>query len=276
MKPITKNEISETLAKLGISNGDSVFIHSSLFTLGKIEGVDIPSLPEALLFSFQQAIGSQGSIFMPCFNYEFPKTRVALLSEQKCELGYWPEWFRTQSYVVRSGHPMFSICGLGPIAERVCKPTTPEFHAFGEGSTFSRLIEEDCILVLQGIGLKVATVVVQIEKMLGMQYRFDKPFFGRVTLTNDNEVEGNYFHYCFPMNNAYREDYSYLEKSLLKEGLLKLEYLGRSFIMTIRMKQLYERIKLLTASSRFVLLNTSPTYLYKYDNGNELPYRLDN
>lgn len=50
------------------------------------------------------------------------------------------------------------------------------------------------------------------------------------------------------MNNAYREDYSYLEKSLLKEGLLKLEYLGRSFIMTIRMKQLYERIKLLTAS----------------------------
>lgn len=75
----------------------------------------------------------------------------------------------------------------------MCKPTTPEFNAFGEGSTFSRLIEEDCILVLQGIGLKVATVVVQIEKMLGMQYRFDKPFFGRVTLTNDNEIEGNYF-----------------------------------------------------------------------------------
>lgn len=122
MKPITKNEISETLAKLGISNGDSIFIHSSLFTLGKIERVDIPSLPEALLFSFQQAISSQGSIFMPCFNYEFPKARVALLSEQKCELGYWPEWFRTQSVCCSLWTPMFSICGLGPIC-RACVQT---------------------------------------------------------------------------------------------------------------------------------------------------------
>ncbi len=34
MNTITKNEISGALVKLGISNSDNVFIHSSLFTLG--------------------------------------------------------------------------------------------------------------------------------------------------------------------------------------------------------------------------------------------------
>lgn len=272
MKTITTKQITNVLELLQLDKSNSVFIHSSLFTLGKIDGVDIAQLPSALLSCFQNTLGKSGNIFMPGFNYDFPKARTADLNTQQSVLGFWPEWFRTQPNVARSGHPMFSICGLGPDAEAICKPNKPEFFAFGSDSTFARLIEQDCTLVLQGIGLRVATIIVQIENMLGLKYRFNKPFKGSVTLTNGQIVEGDYYHYCFPLNNAYREDYSDLESALLSAGVLKKASLGRSFIMSVNMKALYQFVERFTKDNPFALLNGRPDQLYRFEDGKEIAY----
>jgi len=272
MKTITIEQIIDVLEQLELNKSNSVFIHSSLFTLGKIKAVDVAELPNVLLSCFQTVLGKNGNVFMPSFNYDFPKARNANLSTQQSVLGYWPEWFRTQSNVVRSGHPMFSICGLGPDADAICKPNEPEFFAFGSDSTFARLIEQDCTLVLQGIGLRVATVIVQIEYMLGLKYRFNKPFKGTVTLTNGETYEGEYYHYCFPINNAYREDYSSLESALLSAGVLKKASLGRSFIMSVNMKALYQFVERFTKKNPFALLNCHPEQLYRFEGGKEVAY----
>ncbi|MCF2909710.1 AAC(3) family N-acetyltransferase [Pseudoalteromonas sp. DL2-H2.2] len=272
MKTITKEQITGVLEQLELHKSNSVFIHSSLFTLGKIESVKVAYLPNVLLSCFQNVLGKSGGVFMPSFNYDFPKVRNADLNTQRSVLGFWPEWFRTQPNVVRSGHPMFSICGLGPDADAICKPSKPEFFAFGPDSTFSRLIEQDCTLVLQGIGLRVATVIVQIEHMLGLKYRFNKPFKGTVTLTNGKIYEGEYYHYCFPINNAYREDYSGLESALLSAGVLKKASLGRSFIMSVNMKALYQFVERFTKDTPFALLNCNPEQLYRFEDGKEVAY----
>jgi aminoglycoside 3-N-acetyltransferase len=272
MRTITTEQITDVLKQLEIHKSNSVFIHSSLFTLGKIDGVDVANLPGALLSCFQTVLGKNSNVFIPCFNYDFPKARNADLNTQQSVLGFWPEWFRTQPNVVRSGHPMFSICGLGPDADAICKPNEPEYIAFGPDSTFSRLIEHDCTLVLQGIGLRVATVIVQIEHMLGLKYRFNKPFKGTVTLTNGKIVEGEYYHYCFPINNAYREDYSGLESALLAAGVLKKASLGRSFIMSVNMRALYQFVERFTKDNPFALLNCHPDQLYRFEDGKEVAY----
>ncbi|WP_404338911.1 AAC(3) family N-acetyltransferase [Pseudoalteromonas mariniglutinosa] len=276
MISLNQEDIINTLRSVGIKANDHLFIHSSLFALGNIQNTKIQDLPLALLECFKTAIGDDGSIFMPAFNYQFPSTRYADLRTQKTELGSWPEWFRQQSGVVRSGHPMFSICGLGTDAETICQPEHKEQYSFGENSTFQRLIETDCVLVLQGVGLKVATVIVQIEAMLGLNYRFNKPFFGELTLPNGSTIQDNFYHFCFPINNAYRESYTSLEKALLSTGTMQQAQLGRSFIYTVRMKALYTFIKSFIEQDPFALLNSKPKQLYKFENGQEIAYEISN
>ncbi|MDK1285603.1 AAC(3) family N-acetyltransferase [Pseudoalteromonas umbrosa] len=272
MKTTSVQEIKDTLVDVGIGQGDSVFIHSSLFTLGKIQNVTPQDIPLTFLSCFTDVIGEQGNVFMPCFNYDFPRTRQADLNVQKTVLGYWPEWFRNRKDVVRSGHPMFSVCGIGPDAKTICQPEQPEFFAFGDNSTFSRLVESDCVLILQGIGLRVATVVVQIEAMLGLKYRFNKPFMGEVTLTDGQVIRDNFYHFCFPLNNAYRENYSPLEKALLEQGVMKKSALGRSFIYAVRMADLFNAVQDITLNDKFALLNCRPHELYRFEDGKEVPY----
>ncbi|AOT07453.1 AAC(3) family N-acetyltransferase [Pseudoalteromonas luteoviolacea] len=272
MKSASVEAIKQTLYGLGIKKDDNVFIHSSLFSVGKIDDVQPQDIPKVLLSCFETVIGNKGSIFMPCFNYDFPKTRHADLTIQETTLGFWPEWFRKQKNVVRSAHPMFSICGAGASAHKICQPERPELYAFGQGSTYDRLIESDSVLVLQGIGLRVATVVVQIEAMLGLPYRFNKPFFGQVTLSTGQTIEDNFYHFCFPLNNAYREDYAALEASLLSSGVMLKKPFGRGFIFAVRMKALYEFIKNFTKDDPFALLNCRPQYLYRFENGSEIAY----
>ncbi|ESP90403.1 MULTISPECIES: AAC(3) family N-acetyltransferase [Pseudoalteromonas] len=272
MKANSTQDIKNTLAEVGINKSDNVFIHSSLFTLGRVSDVTPRDIPAALLNCFEHVVGKQGNIFMPCFNYDYPRTRNEDLRSQETVLGYWPEWFRNQDQVSRSGHPMFSICGRGPDAQLICRSEQPEFSAFGENSTFERLINSDSVLILQGIGMRVATVVVQIEAMLNLKYRFNKPFMGEVTLTNGQTVKDNFYHFCFPINNAYREDYSQLEQSLLANNIIKKQTLGRSFIYGIRMKALYEFIKQLTQKDQYALLNCRPQSLYRFEDGKEVSY----
>jgi aminoglycoside 3-N-acetyltransferase len=275
MKDITPQEITNTLIELGIQKTDSVFIHSSLFTLGRVAKTQVENIPKTLLECFQNAVGESGNIFMPCFNYQYPKSRSEDLRQQKSVLGFWPEWFRNQPSVIRSGHPMFSICGIGPKAIEICRPSEPEYFAFGEGSTFERLVNEDAVLVLQGIGLRVATVVVQIEAMLGVKYRFNKPFFGQVTLANGQQITADFYHFCFPINNAYRENYQGLEQALLDSGVMQQASLGRSFIYTVRMKALFDFVANYLSHDKFALLNCRPQQLYKYENGKEITYCED-
>lgn len=274
MKTISVKQITSTLEELGIEKGSNVFIHSSLFTLGKISDHRVQELPQLLLQCFQSVLDRKGSIFMPAFNYDFPKQQNANLTLQKTVLGYWPEWFRQQPNIERSGHPMFSICGLGQSASEICRSDIPEFYPFGPHSTFERLIQRDAILVLQGIGLRVATVMVQIEAMLQVKYRFNKPFHGVLTLINGESIRGDFHHFCFPMNNAYRESYSLLEQSLLDEKVMTKLPLGRSFICAIKMQSLFKFVERLIQRDPFALLNCTPTALYRYENQQEIAYSL--
>lgn len=266
------SDLSDSLKQLGIEQGDNVVVHSSLFSLGKIEEFAVNALPQAFLAGLELSLGNSGSVFVPTFNYDFPKSRFADLRDQPTPLGAFPEWFRTQPGVHRSGHPIFSICGKGPSAYAICQSDKPEFSAFGLSSTFNRLIENDAILLLQGIGLRVATVMVQIEAMLNVKYRFNKPFYGTTILQTGQKIEGEFNHFCFPINNAYRENYQPFEHYLLETGALKKHKVGRSSSYAIRLKRLLNEVERWLDKNPHGLLNCQPTHYYRFENGQEVTY----
>jgi len=270
MKLIEKSDIEAAYQQLGLSNEEYVVLHSSLLKTGIINKEPVTNLPASFFSALKNVIGTQGNVFMPAFDYSFPANRKVDLRTQPTCIGVWPEWFRKQADVVRSAHPMFSYCGYGPKAVDICQPEAAEFDSFAKNSTMARLIENDAMLVLQGTHIGVATVVVQCEAMLGVKYRFLKPFYGDLVLINGKQVTGDYYHFCFPFNNEYRENYTLLEQRLLSSKKMTKVSLGAGVIYAVKLKALFTEVKNLIAENPFALLAHSPQNYYHFENGQEV------
>ena len=271
---LTDTEIVKALELAGVTNQQYLFLHSSLFMLGKLQSCDLQATPRKFLDLLKEVSGTQSNLFVPTFNYNFPSSRNENLIEQVSEMGVFSEFVRQHQDSVRSGHPMFSISGIGQEAETICRPNEPEFHPFNEHSTFARLLENDALLMLQGVNFGVATVVVLIEYLLKVKYRFDKPFFGDVTLHSGKKVSGEFFHFCFPLNGEYRENYQPFVDFLMREDLITSVKLGRGKLTCISFKQLYNAITKLIEQDPFILLNKYPQHLYTFQNGKEVAHPL--
>ena len=59
---MTKQEIINGLSSLGLKKGDLVLLHSSLYSLGHVEGG-----PDAVIDAFLETIGSEGTLLVPVF-----------------------------------------------------------------------------------------------------------------------------------------------------------------------------------------------------------------
>ncbi|TPH17148.1 AAC(3) family N-acetyltransferase [Litorilituus lipolyticus] len=270
MKLIEKSDIETAYHQLGLSSEEFVVLHSSLLKTGIINKEPVANLPASFFSALTNVIGAKGNVFMPAFDYSFPASREVDLRSQPTCVGVWPEWFRKQADVVRSAHPMFSYCGYGPKAVDICQPEVAEFDSFAKNSTMARLIENDAMLVLQGTHIGVATVVVQCEAMLDVKYRFLKPFHGDLVLTNGQRVTGNYYHFCFPFNNEYRENYSLLEQRLLSSNKMTKVSLGAGVIYAVKLKELFTEVKTLITENPFALLAHTPQNYYHFENGQEI------
>src|SRR5687768_3725758 len=126
---INRRHVATSLRHLGISAGETVFFHSSLSSLGHVDG----GAPE-VISGFLDAVGATGTVAVPTFTLvdrvgpfgswydhaSLPST-VGLITET---LRCWPG-------AVRSFHPVHSVAALGP---RALPLTTGHRHARGRVS----------------------------------------------------------------------------------------------------------------------------------------------
>jgi aminoglycoside 3-N-acetyltransferase len=145
-----KDKIVDDLKNIGIENGDGLFVHASLGSIGTVVG-GARAVVEALI----EAIGSQGVIAMPAFSsdaYEqiLPGDREISSVERErlsngvlgfdiktspvAGMGSIAETFRTWPGTSRSTHPCVSICARGKDSDIylqkhslawACGPDTP-------------------------------------------------------------------------------------------------------------------------------------------------------
>ncbi len=277
MKTYSLDDFFQALEKTQSDNHKNTcyFIHSSLLSLGRLANTAPTNYANTLFDALKDWAGNSATLCMPTFNYQFPKTRHADLTREKSELGAWPNWFLSNAATARSGHPIFSIAAYGPEAEAICQPNQPEYNAFDQNSTFARLHNINATLLFIGTDLKVATFVVYCEAALQLKYRFLKPFFGSVTLQLGQTIEDDFYHFCFPLNNAYRENYDQLIQYLKTSGTINEVPLGGSSLFSINAHTLYNAVAQLTHTNPHALLNSHPTHYYHYVNGEEQAYEIN-
>lgn len=164
--PPTVSSLCDDLLALGVRPRMILMVHSSLSALGWVVGG-----AQAVVLALEAALGEGGTLVMPAHSYGFsdpslwrrPSVPEAWWDTIRAELpvfdpaltptttmGAIAECFRNQDGVIRSTHPIASICARGPVAPFLAAPE-PLGRIHGKGSTLERLYDADAWVLLLGV-----------------------------------------------------------------------------------------------------------------------------
>ncbi|MGK5078881.1 AAC(3) family N-acetyltransferase [Janthinobacterium sp. HLX7-2] len=157
---VTRAELAAGLQRLGIAPGDTLFIHSSLKSLGYVEGG-----AATVIRALQDAVGQQGTLLLP--TYYLPGGTLHATCEMHdyvfdvrrhgTHMGRLPEAFLASGAICRSIHPTHSVSAWGRHAAYLTEGHHRAPSIFGAGSPWQRCIGCDNAKVL-GLGISMGPV----------------------------------------------------------------------------------------------------------------------
>jgi aminoglycoside N3'-acetyltransferase len=157
---VSRAELAADLARMGIAQGDTLFIHSSLKSLGYIDG-GATTVVQAL----QDAVGPQGTLVIP--TYYMPGGSIRATCEMQdyvfdvrkdgTNMGRLPESFLACTGIHRSVHPTHSVSAWGRHAAYLTEAHHRAPSVFGEGSPWQRFVDVEHAKVL-GLGISMGPV----------------------------------------------------------------------------------------------------------------------
>ena len=113
----TKEHLKNDLLQAGFRPSDTVLIHSSMKSIGEVEG-----RADGVLDTLMDFFGKEGLLVFPTLSYPiFDKPdEVYSPEDTPAVVGLLPEMFRKRPGVIRSRHPTHSLAAFGPDAASFC------------------------------------------------------------------------------------------------------------------------------------------------------------
>jgi len=160
-------EIVNGLRQLGVNAGDILLVHSSLKSLGRVEG-GADTVIDALL----EALGPGGTLLMPSFQggsefYLVDRGCRFDVRSSPSECGLITETFRRRPGVIRSLSPTHCTAGCGPLAETMLAGHEQCRISVGHGSPYHRLAEAGGKILLLGVSHGSNTSLHYVENVNG-------------------------------------------------------------------------------------------------------------
>ncbi|MFK3960245.1 aminoglycoside N(3)-acetyltransferase [Guptibacillus hwajinpoensis] len=165
--PLTIDSLDKDLRELGVKDGMTLIVHTSLSSLGWVCGG-----AEALILALIRAVGEEGTIVMPAqsasnsepadwMNPPVPEEWWPIIRENMpafcCDttptrgMGAVAELFRTFPGVVRSYHPIYSFAAWGKHKCFITNDQSIEC-GFGENSPLGKIYKLDGKILMLGVG----------------------------------------------------------------------------------------------------------------------------
>jgi aminoglycoside 3-N-acetyltransferase len=162
-----KQDIVQGLRSLGLNQGDLVLVHSSLSSLGYVEG-GADTVIDALL----EVLGNDGTLLMPSFQaglefFILQSVSVFDLRSSPSELGIISETFRRRSGVIRSINPTHSVAGIGKYAKEILSDHQTCNVSVGKNSPFDKVVHMKGKILLLGVLHNSNTTLHLIENLNG-------------------------------------------------------------------------------------------------------------
>jgi aminoglycoside 3-N-acetyltransferase len=161
---VTREEIEGALRKVGLQPADIAFMHSSLSSMGWVEGG-----AEAVIEAFLNVLDpEQGTLVLPTLCQKDKERRFETwdISTSSSDVGRVTETLRLWPGALRSDHPTHSVAALGARAEEITaghatahgRPSPWGPAAFGIGSPWEKLYELNAHYLFLGTSTSCATI----------------------------------------------------------------------------------------------------------------------
>ncbi len=169
---ITRERIADGLRRLGLGAGDVVFFHSSLKSLGRVDGG-----AEAVVDAFLDVVGADGLLIAPtlswCFASYGPRRAPFDADETPSRVGAISEALRRRPNAYRSAHPTHSIAGIGRRAHELVAGHD-NTSTFGKEGPYRRYVDWGAKILFLGVTNTCNTTLHAIEDWLDMPYLEDE------------------------------------------------------------------------------------------------------
>lgn len=166
-KQLGKTGLLHALKEMGVRPGERLIIHSSLKSIGPIDGG-----ADTLLDALMETVGPAGTIAMPTFSYSIAGYREGLPFHPQnagSRTGMLTEIFRKREGVCRSLQPTHSVAVWGQGADRYVsghENTSP----LGIDSPFHKLALDHAKILLIGVGFETLSLIHVAEAVAQVPY----------------------------------------------------------------------------------------------------------
>lgn len=244
-----------------LKEGDTILLHSSLKNISQyLHKNGFKFSVEDIFKSFQMAVGDNGTLLFPLFNFEFPNTSFFDIRNTKSHMGSLSEYARNFSGSIRTGHPIYSFSVIGKNAHYF--KDVDNLSGYGKDSPFAILRELDGKIGVLGLeDQNSMTFYHHVEEVLEVDYRYFKDFTG--TYINDEGIKSTktYKLYVRNIERGVKTRVNPMGELLWKKKLYKgFRFNEPNFFRTINAAELF-------SETAFVIKNNHALkYLYTQDN----------
>ncbi|NKB67866.1 MAG: aminoglycoside N(3)-acetyltransferase [Candidatus Latescibacteria bacterium] len=158
-----RDELESQFRRLGLDAGDIVFVHSSLGSIGYVEG-GADTVVDALL----GVLGDDGTLVVPTFTFG-QQDRPFNPATDPSGMGRISETVRTRPQALRSIHRSHSVAAIGRQAETITSVHGPA--ALAADGPFGQLYALDARILLLGVSYQTCTFLHVAELLVQVPYR---------------------------------------------------------------------------------------------------------
>lgn len=209
-----KGQVESSLRELGLQTGDVVLLHSSLSSLGEVEGG-----ADSLVDAFLNVLGTEGTLVVPTFG----------------DLGIVTKVVEGRPEAVSSIHPFASVAAIGERAEEICRDHWKAETAHAEGTPYMRIADMGGYVCLLGVDQDRNTTLHAVEAMLKLPYL--KTTDERTFSTPEGEVTRSWPHFPGP-----HRDFIGLDRLLRERGIAKVGRIGSAVVRIMKGREMIDAL----------------------------------
>jgi len=167
---------TQIVDELPIQKGDIVYVVSDILELAKVcrdNGEAFDS--ESFIHSLQSAVGEDGTLLFPTFNWDFCKGVAFDYHKTIGKTGTLGNKALKMPGFKRTRHPMYSFAVWGKTQSDLL--ALDNHSGFGENSPFMYMFKNKAKALVIGLTASIGnTFLHYVEQMVGVDYRYDKDF----------------------------------------------------------------------------------------------------
>jgi aminoglycoside 3-N-acetyltransferase len=245
-----KKKINSLFRSLNIKKGDKLIIHTNI--AGLFQFSNNSKSMSLFLNLILKKIGPTGTLVIPTYNYDFTKGKPYIKNKSPSHVGMFTNYLLKKYSKKRTNNPIFSHLIFGKLSKAL--HLSDNFEMFGERSIFANLLRFDFKIICFCCSPAFITLIHYFEKILDVDYRFDKFFKGKIKI--HNKLITKVIKYRVGKKKI---NYKIKEKNLLelfkKNNFLEKPF-GRFLCYSVKASYFYSSIKKkIQKNSKFLIKN---------------------